>query len=288
MRLGLAAVLALLSATLPGCFTPDGERDGALFGVKRLFGGPTGNDVVRLCVAVVERPVGDPTLDRDLWDLVDEQVLDSDRRLQLARNGFRVGRFGGAPPPALHALVSSERTCSASPQHIQLRAGNEHIVRIGPSSSQCRFRLDQDGQSTDVELAQALCQLRVVPTLANDGGVTLRFIPFVKHGPMKQKPVAVRTPGGELQWDLVVAQDEETYPWLAWEMTVDANDTVVIGSRPDAADTLGQRSFAQTEIAAPMKRVLVLRASRVLADPAAAATSQGRGVPLAIQAGLPE
>jgi hypothetical protein len=288
MRLGLAVVLALLSAALPGYFAPDGERTVALLGVKRLFGGPTGDDVVGLSVVVVERPAGDATLDRDLWEFVDEQVLDSDQRLQLARNGFRIGRFGGAPPPALHALITSEASCSTSPQRIQLRAGNRHSVPIGPRWSQCRFRLDQQGRPLDVELANALCQMRIVPKLGQEGGVTLRFSPFVKHGDTKQKPVAVRTSSGELQWDMLVGQDEEVYSWLAWEMTVGANDTVVIGTRPDAGDTLGRRTFVQTEAAAPMQRLLVVRVSRVLADPAAAAAAQPAAVPLAIQAGLPK
>ena len=163
MRPGPAVVLALLSAALPGCFTPDASRAVALLSVKRLFGGPTGDDVVRLSVVVVERPADDPALDRELWEFVDEQVLDSDQRVRLAHNGFRVGRFGGAPPPALHALVDSEHSCTAQPRRIELRAGNVHQAAIGPALSDCRFRLNEDGRATNAELTQALCQVRVVP-----------------------------------------------------------------------------------------------------------------------------
>ena len=116
----------------------------------------------------------------------------------------------------------------------------------------------------------------------------LRFVPFVKHGEMKQKPVAVRTPGGELQWDMVVAQDEETYPWLAWEMTVGANDTIVIGGVSTLRTPWDSGTFAQTGGAEPVQRLLVVRASRVLADPAAGDSAERAEVPLAIQAGLAE
>ncbi len=288
MRPGAALVLALISVALPGCFTPDAERAVALMGARRLFSGPTGDDVVSLSVALVERPVGDRELNRELWELLNEQVVDADQRAVLAKNGFRVGRVGGSPPPALHNLICSEKSSCANPRRIQLRAGNPNTVLLGPAWSQCRFRLDQDGRASDAELGQAVCQLQVVPKLADDGRVTLRFTPFIKHGELKQKPVAVRTPGGELQWELQVAQEEEIYDWLAWEVSVDANDTVVIGTRADAPDTLGQRCFTQTETTAPVQRLLVLRVGRLLSDPAVKAESAHGGVALAIQAGLTE
>ena len=288
MRPGSALVLALVSAVLPGCFTPEAERAVALMGARRLFSGPTGDDVVSLSVALVERPVSDRSLNVELWELLNEQVVDSDQRAVLAKNGFRVGRVGGSPPPALHDLICSERNSCANPRRIQLRAGNPNTVLLGPAWAQCRFRLDREGKTSDADLGQAVCQLQVVPKLSDDGRVTLRFTPFIKHGELKQKPVAVRTPGGELQWELQIGQDEETYDWLAWEVTVDANDTVVVGTRPDAADTLGQRCFTQTETTVPVQRLLVLRVGRLLTDPAAKAESARGGLALAIQAGLAE
>jgi len=288
MRPGTALTLALVSAALPGCFTADAERTASLCGMKRLFSGLTGDDVVALSVAVVERPIGDRALNQDLWELVDEGVLDSDRRALLGRNGFRVGGVGGSPPPALYALICSDQSCCDNPRRIQLRSGNAHSVPLGPVQATCVFHVDQDGRKSAVDLAQARCHLRVVPKLAQGGAVTLHFTPFIKHGDLKQKPVAVRTAGGELQWSLQFGQDEECYPGLAWEMTVGANDTVVIGTRPDAANTLGLRTFMQSETAAPVQRLLVLRVGRVLGDPRAKVDAEGDDVPLAIQAGLAE
>jgi hypothetical protein len=287
MRPGFAVVLALMIGTLPGCFTPDAARTTGLFGGHLPFSGPVGEDVVTLSVAQVERPVGDRTLNRDIWELVNEQVLDSDQRDVLAANGFRVGRVGGSPPPALHDLICSERSCRTKPLGIQLRAGNPHTVVLGAVRAQCQFQLDRDGQKVDVDLDKALCQLQVVPRLTGDGRVTLRITPFIKHGDLKQKPIPVRTAEGERRWDMQVAQDEETYSWLAWELTVDVNDTVVIGCCPDAATTLGERTFIETEATKSVQRLVVLRVSRLLADPTAKMESSPEGVPLAIQAGLP-
>ncbi len=288
MRPGLAVVLVLVSVSLPGCWTPDADRSDTLVGTRRLFSGPTGDDVVYLSVALVERPVGDKSLNFDLWEMVNEQVVDSDQRTQLARNGFRIGRVGGLPPPALHSMICSERSCSDNARRIQLRADHPSPVKLGPTLAQCRFQLDRDGRQTTVELTQALCQFQIVPKLTDGGRVTLQFTPFIKHGEMKHKPIAVHTPGGELQWDLQVAQDEETYEWLAWELTLDADDTVVIGTGPDTADTLGRCCFVQPGTPIPMQRLLVLRAGRLLADPAEKKAAEGDGLPLAIQAGLSE
>ena len=287
MRPGLALVLALVSASLPGCFTPDAERAVALFGPKRLFSGPTGDDVVWLSVALVERPAGDRLLNQDLWGLVNEQGLDSDLRTALARNGLRFGRVGGAPPPALHNLICSESSDGVTPRRIQLHAGNPNPVLLG-SWSKCSFQLDRDGRKSQLELGQALCQLQIVPRLSEDGRVTLRCTPFIKHGEVKQKPVAVRSESGELRWELQVSQDEETFSWLAWETTVDANDTIVIGTRSDAADTLGQRCFLQTEPTPSVQRLLVLRVGRVQSESGATIRGHGDSIPLAIQASLPE
>jgi hypothetical protein len=284
MRPGLAVVLALVAASLSGCFAPDTERAKALFGANPLFSnGPTGDDVVQLRVAVLERSSGDRALNQELWQLVDEQVFDSDQKELLARNGFRVGRFSGSPPSALQNLLSSEKNCYGVPRCIMLRAGNPNTVSLGLPAPQSNFHLDLDGKKESVELRKAECQLQVVPVLSDNGRVMLRFTPSIKHGDLTNLFRPVRTPTGELEWKWE-PQKVETYSALAWELTVDADDTVLIGTYPEADDTLGRRCFLVAEEGRRLQRLLVLRVNRAPTESCLPETLTG-GLPLAIQAG---
>src|SRR5262249_12699700 len=101
----LAVVVALGCGALGGCRSSEAERTTA-----RLHGPPpaavVGEDVVHLDVFVIERPLGDVFLNRELWSEADEQTVRADgeqsisleRKTALENNGFRVGQVGGALP----------------------------------------------------------------------------------------------------------------------------------------------------------------------------------------------
>src|SRR5262249_5066988 len=197
----------LLCALSSGCFSPEGEQRAAQLAPRSIFNTQlAGDDVVHLFVALIERPAGDRMMNQDVWTLINEHVVDSDRGDLLAENGFRLGLVGGSPPPALAELLRSERCC-ANPRHIQLRTGNPTTLLCGPTWTKCSFRPMQDGRGTTVELGQASCQFQVVPTFVAGGKVRLRFTPVVKHGELHSLPHAASTAAGELQWELRISQD---------------------------------------------------------------------------------
>jgi hypothetical protein len=274
---------ALLGCALSsGCFTPDGQRQASLLAPRKLFSTQlTGDDVVHLYVALVERPAGDRAMNHNVWTFINENVVDSERKELLSENGFRIGRVG-SPPPALSELLRSERCC-ANPRHIQMRAGNPTTLSLGPAWAKCSFHIRQDGRGTPVELGQASCQFTVVPTLADGGQVKLRFTPLIKHGEVKGLPRAGRTSAGELQWEMSVSQDSADYPWLAWDVTMEPTDMLVVGTVANADDTLGHRCFVQTESRTPTQRLLVVRVGRALQEAEAEKNLSG-GAPLALQA----
>src|SRR5262249_37608099 len=142
---------------------------------------PTGDDVVQLLVALVERPIGDFALNQEIWELADEQSLDLHGKVLLEENGFRMGQFGTLPPASLRELIRSERSCG-NPRRIRTPAGSSTDVLLGPAVSRCAFELRREQQATPVELDQAQGMLVVAPTLVGDGRVQLQFTPAVKHG----------------------------------------------------------------------------------------------------------
>src|SRR5262249_31000495 len=111
MRHGQARLLGLLTALLAGCATGKVPHAVTWLDHLRPFQGPTGPDVVSMQVALIERPVGDPYLNHELWAGADEQAIPLERKVVLEDNGLRVGQIGGIAPAKLLALLTSEKSC---------------------------------------------------------------------------------------------------------------------------------------------------------------------------------
>jgi hypothetical protein len=288
MRHWQAVLLALLAGPLAGCHSVSGDRPADGPGLAPLQG-PTGDDVVQLYVALIERPARDPVVNGKLWEMVDEESVRLERAVDpvhqalLADNGFRIGQVAGSPPAELYAMLNSARSC-ANPRRISLHAGKTNDFALGPVWSHCQFQLQRNGRTTTVELDQARCQLEVVPTLGGDGRILLHFTPVIKHGRPGLATKPIRDPSGTRYWEMQVEQDAETYAWLGWDLSVSENEYVLIGCRPDAPDTLGTACFVNTEAATPAQRLLVLRVGRALTDGPPADEATAAAAPLALQA----
>jgi hypothetical protein len=283
MRPVRAVALALLGAALAGCFPVRPERPTALGEGRGRVEGPGGADVVQLDVAVVARPYGDRFLNYELWELADEQGVALEHKPVLDDNGFRVCQVGGLPPAGLHKLLSSPGSCP-DPRRVRALAGTPVPVPLGPLWPCCAFRLTAaPGRAQEVSLRQAQCVLEVVPTPADEGRVQLRFTPRVRHGEACRAPTATQeTPDGPLCWSMETKQPEEAYPALGWELTVGPGEFVVVGTRLDRTDTLGQRCFVPEGLPR-LQRLLVLRAARTRPG-LPADESLSRSPPLALQA----
>src|ERR1700691_3698612 len=108
MRHGTALLLGLLASALIGCASTEQTHKGNWLDKLLRPGGPTGPDVVQMDVALIERPLGDAYLNKDLWLAADEQVVSLDNKAILQDNGFRIGQVGGLTPAGLQALLTSD------------------------------------------------------------------------------------------------------------------------------------------------------------------------------------
>jgi hypothetical protein len=286
MRHVQALVLALLGgAVAGGCSTARPEQTPAHVEARAHEDGPGGDDGVLLDVAVIERPYGDRLLNYELWQMANEQAVDLERKPVLEVNGFRICQLGGLPPTGLQALLTSPRSCP-TPRRMPTLVGAPAALLLGSVWPRCAFHLTPDGRAT-TELAynNAQCLLEVVPTLAEEGRVQLRFTPHIRHGRPSMLPGATRDVTGTLEWNLQTQQPEEEYAALDWELTVAPGEFVVVGTWLDRADTLGQRCFLPADGEPRKQLLLVLRATRAAASPAADEAIP-RTAPLALQAGL--
>lgn len=283
MRRGLGLGLALLAGLLAGCTAEDAVRSRALLGGLRSFHGLAAPDIVQMDVALVERPVGDRTINEQLWGLADEQVIELERKAVLEDNGLRVCQVGGQTPAELLDLLTRERSC-ANPRRIQARAGKSSTLVLGPSRDECHFRLHQNGEDLAVGLENAQCVVQVTPSLTADGRTRLQFTPQVRHGTCQP----VFRPTAEGSWMLQDQQPTETYAGLGWEVTLAPNEYVVVGGRFDRPGTLGHECFVRADEERPVQRLLVVRTGRpapgVTADAGDDEARSGGAVPLALQA----
>src|SRR5437773_2209530 len=64
-------------------------------------------DAVVIDFALLERRLGDPYLDKEIWTHTDQIVVDLDKNALLDDNGLRVGQIIGMTPADLQELLKS-------------------------------------------------------------------------------------------------------------------------------------------------------------------------------------
>jgi hypothetical protein len=216
----------------------------------------SGSDVVRLIVALVERPLPDAYLSRDVWLMADEQAVPLERKSILEENGIRIGHIGGLKPAALQKLLTSDQSC-ADPRCFVVHSGKPAKLVLGPSANEFQCVLHVDGQATPVHFHQATYLLTVVPTLGKAGELRLQFTPQVQHG---ETALTAHVVEDSLGYLFQAERPTQAYPSLAWEVTLRPTQYLVIGARTDRPDSLGYQCFLRRDEAVPVQRLLVVRA----------------------------
>jgi hypothetical protein len=258
MRHWQALLFGLWTCWLCGCTSGPTLRTNSWLDRFLQPAGPTGPDVVQMDVALLERPLGDPYINRDLWMDADEQIVSLDSKAVVEDNGFRIGEIGGITPVGLQTLLTSERSC-ANPRRLRAHAGKATKLVIGPEMPLCRFQIQRQGGTLQVALERAQCSLDVETSLTSDGRTRLRFVPQILHGETSLLPRPAADRSG---WILKEERPTERYPQLAWEVTLAPNEYVIVGGRYERPETLGHQCFLRGDEATPVQRLLVIRTSR--------------------------
>jgi len=274
-----ALVLALLCGMAAGCTQPQSARSTSWF--ERLRAADFGKDVIQLDVALLERPIGDAFLDRELWKYTDEQTVALDRKAVLDDNGFRVGQIVGMPPGKLQALLSSERSC-INPRRQMLPPGRATVQVLGPTLPHAEFQVSENGQTVEIALEQAQFVLEVTPTLAGDGKTRLRFAPKVQYG---EKVPELHPAADGSDWAFEISRPCRQFPAVTWEVCIAPNEFLVVGAGSDQPDSFGYHAFIQHDATAQVQRLLVIRTNRSADTQTATLEDLARhSPPLAVQA----
>jgi hypothetical protein len=137
----------------------------------------------------------------------------------------------------------------------------------------------------DEEFEKAQCLLEVVPSLTGDGRIQLRFTPHITHGERKTAFIS-QCEAGVLHWGRQEQQPEEVYNWLSWSVAVTPNEYVVVGTKQEQGETLGERFFMSDEEESAVQRLLVVRTAHVPTPSGPADVKLLRSPPLALRASM--
>jgi hypothetical protein len=255
MRQRAALGVGLLTWLLAGC--AGGPAAPARSGPARpeAAAAAPARDVVLLEVALLECPLGDPYINRDVWGLADELVVGPEHQAAVEDNGFRVAQIGGIVPDELQELLTSKRS-NVNPRRRQILVGHPVPLNLGPTVPVVQYSVVQDGEPVTTSLEQAQCRLLVVPAYDADGKVRLHFTPQVEYG--ERVTTYHPAPDGS-GWVMQVERPEKSYPELNWDVTLAPNQYLVVGARFDQRQSLGYASFVQADPANPVQRLLVIR-----------------------------
>lgn len=253
---GLLLALGLLVCS-SGCLNiPEQVRSSSWRGLAPAA--QADGNMIQVDVALLERPLGDDYLNRELWSTVDEMLLDLDRKALLQDNGLRVGQVVGMTPAGLHALLKSERWC-LNPRRRLVPDGRQVVQYLGTPLARAELALREGVRRHPLAFDQARFALAVTPTATQDGRIRLRFEPLVEHG---QTTLPFVPDPDNSTWTLRVERPSRRFPELGWEIVVNPNEYLVIGAWPDRKATFGHTAFVAGDSPQPTQRLLVLRTAR--------------------------
>jgi hypothetical protein len=205
---------------------------------------------------LIERPVGDPFLDRELWSRA-RTALPPQMDALLAENGLRVVVLGGNLPAEFQQLIESE-TDTVNPYSLTFANRREAVLPTAGPHKKCEYEIlaDLAGEKRTIALEEARGGILVRPSL-NGNRVKVWCEPRVQHSERRDwiRPTADGT-------DFVLRSEvpTERYPEVGFEVSMAAGDYLVIGSPAAAEGTLGSALFSVEAGTRPRQRVLVVRA----------------------------
>jgi hypothetical protein len=276
------ALVPIVCCLPAGCFTTESVRTTSALPAR--YRPALDPQAIIIDFALIERAVGDPYINRELWTHTDQLVVDLEKKDLLEANGLRVGQLVGLTPADLQTLLASERWCPKPFKRITC-SGQPYNLHLGPVLPHCDYDLCVSGQIHEVRVDRARFGIEVLPALAADRRTKLVFTPKVETG---EQVLPFQPLPEQSRWDFKIERPSKAYKDLSWEVSLAPNEFLVIGAVLDKPNSLGYRSFVQDEGPDQVQRLLVIRTNRSLAgedEPTFEDIARaGKSPPLALQA----
>lgn len=250
-------LLAMLGVALAcGCFGPVPRTAGWLDQVRGR-GGPLPTDGLYLQTVLIDQPAGDAYLNREIWTAA-SKPLTHPHAILLAQNGLRVGIVTGPLPGEFDRLLSTEATV-INPMLRTVQPGKPKVVPLNGPLERAQYQVIHDlaADPTNIDVMAAECGLAVTATQEGTARLRLHCEFQVQHGDRQAwlKPTA--------DGSSFARQDhksQESYPTLAFDVTLSPNDYLIVGTSETPAEKLGQACFIHAAEGRVRQRLLVIRA----------------------------
>jgi hypothetical protein len=252
----IAATVLLLLAGCLGAVPPLGSsRLAQQLRPNPLPSGPNG---VVMELAYLERPFGDPSLNRELWQSADEDSIDPAVRQRWAANGFRVGLLGGQMSATIKALFDEQEQeqDEATMEQLRIQAGSPTQVQTSGLYEVWPAKGDRDTASA--EHKNAMGTIRIIPRITSDCGISLHLTPEIQHGELRRLFVPAGQGGQSMDWSLKVARQFHSLDELSFSIRLRGDQSLMLGCVADQRDSLGAKFFSRFKDDRPLQRVLLV------------------------------
>ncbi len=258
MRLSGCVIVLCAAVVGAGCKKPLTSTDGpGTQTIARSLAPAVAPEGLLVQSVLLERPVGDQFLDRDLWAAALPVGLPETQTL-LAENGMRAGLLTGRLPQRFQDLLDAEAD-TVDPHVMTFNVRKDAVIPTAGPVDPCKYSLlaDLSGKPKPIELKQARCGMFVKPQSADGGRVRLWCEPQIQHGDRREwyRPTEDGT-----RFTKFEEISLEKYPEFGFEVTIGPDDCLVIGWSADQPETLGAILFGVEANSRPRQRVLVIRA----------------------------
>ncbi len=241
-----------LCLLLPGCAWFEGPRPQWLQVLKTSP--PLDANLVQIDAHLIERPLGDPFLDVEVWKQTDQMLTTIQRRETLELNGLRVGQVVGMAPGKLQDLLQSPRWV-LDPRRRIIPSGEKVSQILGPVLRDCPLAVYQDKKPIEYRFPEAKFFLDIQASLTADGGTLLKFVPKVETG---ESVLPYKASSEEGTWKLDLEKPCKLLPELGWEVTLQPNEILLVGATPRRTNSFGNQALVGDEV----QRLLVIRTMR--------------------------
>lgn len=261
MRRVCVAIAVVCTACLASCMPIQSVGRSIGFVKPKVPEFPRGPDVLLARFHPLIVPIGDRYANEEVWTAADEQILPADVRVRLQENGLRVGLIAsGRTPDGLQRLLSSQKSNPDNNSYDYSRQDGAAIKTkplVETPRFECPLRLEDSTEAKRFD--QAKCQFEIVPTADGADKVKLVFTPQIEFddGEKWQRL------NPNLALPIQGQRSTESFVPLRFEVSVGANDFVIVGGRYDKPQSIGFKFFVTPDPERPAQRLLAVRAGRM-------------------------
>lgn len=219
----------------------------------------------------------DPDLREGIWEHVDEQAVDADRRRALNANGLRVGVVTGQlPREVADRLATSSHgegditagDAVGTRRRLQLLPGRGSQIVTAARLPSLVLLEQRDGAVRGGTYHDATAQFALDAHPAPDGRIRLMVVPEVRHGPVEKSWA-----GEDGVFRLESGQRRHRLDHLGVDLTLPLDGLLVIGPAGDPSSSVGDGLLREPGHGGGTVRLLVIRPLARAVDPVFATTA---------------